>query len=119
MKRKKCDKDRQYIIMPHCREPDASCSIRRFNCAGFVIEAYRNAGIDLVTTRVEALPDVPLQILLQAYPAFAKILQNIDHRKNQWKGVRTLASLVGRICSQRIESFGRRNTQWSIPAEGR
>ena len=36
--------EEQYIIMPHCREADASCSVRRFNCAGFVIEAYRYAG---------------------------------------------------------------------------
>ena len=58
----------QYIIMPHCREPDAGCSVRRFNCAGFVIEAYRYAGVNLVITTPDSLPAISLETLLKAYP---------------------------------------------------
>jgi hypothetical protein len=71
----------QYIIMPHYRESDASCSVRRFSCAGFVIEAYRYAGVDLVVTNTDSLPAIPLETLSQAYPRVAKILESRDHRK--------------------------------------
>jgi hypothetical protein len=71
----------QYIIMPHCREPDASCSVRRFNCAGFVIEAYRCAGVDLVVTDTDSLPAISLETLLHAYPDAARILANGDRRR--------------------------------------
>jgi hypothetical protein len=59
---------RQYVIVPHCREPDESCSVRRFNCAGFVIEAYRYAGIDLLTTDAPSLPQISLEDLFRTYP---------------------------------------------------
>jgi hypothetical protein len=71
----------QYIIMPHCREPDAACSVRRFNCAGFVIEAYRYAGVNLVITTPDSLPAISLKTLLQAYPAVAGILADGDRRR--------------------------------------
>jgi hypothetical protein len=71
----------QYIIMPHCREPDAGCSVRRFNCAGFVIEAYRYAGVDLVVTDTDSLPTISLETLSQAYPAAARILTNGNRRR--------------------------------------
>jgi hypothetical protein len=73
--------DQQYIIMPHCREPDASCSVRRFNCAGFVIEAYRYAGIDLLATDVASLPRVSLDSLCRAYPVFSRHLRVPKFRK--------------------------------------
>jgi hypothetical protein len=71
----KIRRERQYVIMPHCREPDESCSVHRFNCAGFVIEAYRYAGIDLVTTDVTSLPAISLDVLSQAYPDLEQFLQ--------------------------------------------
>jgi hypothetical protein len=73
----------QYIIMPHCREPDAACSVRRFNCAGFVIEAYRYAGVDLLITNSDSLPAISLETLLKAYPdpRVARILENRDYRQ--------------------------------------
>jgi hypothetical protein len=70
----------QYTIMPHCREPDECCSVRRFNCAGFVIEAYRYAGIDLVTTDTAFLPTVSLDTLSSAYPDLERVLRSARHR---------------------------------------
>lgn len=64
---------RQYVIVPHVREPDAGCSCRRFSCAGFVIEAYRYAGIDLVCTDLASLPRVSLEMLSQAYPDISRL----------------------------------------------
>ncbi|MGW8257808.1 MAG: hypothetical protein ACWGMZ_10020 [Thermoguttaceae bacterium] len=71
----------QYILMPHCREPDASCSVRRFNCAGFVIEAYRYAGVDLVDTNIDSLPSISLETLKHAYPDAARILASRECRR--------------------------------------
>ncbi len=73
--------EQQYIILPHCRESDASCSVRRFNCAGFVIEAYRYAGIDLVATNLDSLPAISLETLSRAYPRIDRILQRPNRRE--------------------------------------
>lgn len=73
--------ERQYIIMPHCHEPDADCSVRRFNCAGFVIESYRYADIDLVATSTDSLPTVSLEMLCRAYPDVAQLLHNSGFRE--------------------------------------
>lgn len=61
----------QYWILPHrCehREDDNTVTYRRFSCAGFVVEAYGAANIDLVTAKGEALPQVSLEVLRNAYP---------------------------------------------------
>ncbi|GAB4187107.1 MAG: hypothetical protein Kow00105_01680 [Phycisphaeraceae bacterium] len=55
-----------YIVHPHTKlSPDGS--YRLFSCAGFVLEAYREAGIDLIDM-TGVLPSVDLQILKVAYP---------------------------------------------------
>ena len=43
----------QYRIRPHVevhRERDGTETYRRFSCAGFVIEAYREGGVDMLET---------------------------------------------------------------------
>lgn len=67
---------KQYVIHPHVREPDEDVPCRRFSCAGFVIEAYREAGIDLVVTESAPLPHVTLETLLDAYPDQADRLRD-------------------------------------------
>lgn len=65
------DRRDQYVIRPHVKprcEADGTVLYYRFNCAGFVIEAYRYAGIVLLLTEEENLPSVPLAVLLAAYP---------------------------------------------------
>jgi len=64
----------QYIIFPHFQAPTTGNSYRRFNCSGFVAEAYRYAGITLVDTN--NLPDVDLATLKDAYPAFLTVLNS-------------------------------------------
>lgn len=65
---------KQYVIHPHVVEPDEYIPCRRFSCAGFVIEAYRDAGIDLVD--VDQIPAVPIEMLRNAYPDATNLLDN-------------------------------------------
>lgn len=61
----------QYVVAPHvCDEKadDGTTKYRKFSCAGFVIEAYREAAIDLLTTEANDLPSVDLDTLLRQYP---------------------------------------------------
>ncbi len=105
---------RQYIIMPHCREPDAECAVKRFNCGGFVIEAYRYAGIDLVDTDMESLPSVSLKTLSRSYPNLAQLLKNPRIRdKNglEGNGPWPVARGFGRIYPECFESGYRRYSQ--------
>ena len=67
----------QYVVAPHVREEkadDGTTKYRRFSCAGFVIEAYREAAINLLMTEAAELPDVGLNTLLQQYPDHARAL---------------------------------------------
>ena len=67
----------QYVVAPHVRDEkadDGTTKHRQFSCAGFVIEAYREAAIDLLTTEVNELPDVGLNTLLQQYPDQERVL---------------------------------------------
>jgi hypothetical protein len=65
----------QYVILPHFREPTEDVPLRRFNCAGLAIEAYKYAGIDLVRID-ETLPRVSLDSLKEAYPDHADTLDS-------------------------------------------
>jgi hypothetical protein len=66
---------RQYIVKPHVEWARASETgrplYRKFSCAGFVLECYRAAGVQLVSLPDDTLPEVDLQTVLQAYPAAA------------------------------------------------
>ncbi|MEK6233234.1 MAG: hypothetical protein N2C14_00830, partial [Planctomycetales bacterium] len=80
-------KDEQYISCPHALPQSVKFPYQRFNCGGFVIEAYREAGIDLIAARAPELPFVTLEVLIQAYPSEAGTLQRPK--------LRALTGLVG------------------------
>jgi hypothetical protein len=64
-------KYKTYLIRPHVQPEsamDGTVKFVRFSCVGFAIEAYRDAGIDVVVTDEALLPDVQLETLLNAYP---------------------------------------------------
>jgi len=64
------DSRSQYVVRPHhapVRSLDGTVICHRYSCGGFVLEAYRFAGLDLVVTGEEALPSIALETLLQAY----------------------------------------------------
>lgn len=67
---------RQYVVHPHVREPDETVPCRRFSCAGFVIEAYRDAGIELLPSDEGSRPQVAIHVLKDAYPDLADRLDN-------------------------------------------
>jgi hypothetical protein len=72
-------RQQQYVIAPHVdeqRSEDQTVVRRRFSCAGFVVEAYRDAGIDLLRTERDRVPLVQLESLKVQYPSFARLL---DH----------------------------------------
>lgn len=77
---------RQYVVRPHVlpkRDSDGTVLFLRFNCAGFVIEAYRSAGINLVGMADDEIPGSSLEALLHAYPDMAKYLQDIKYRERE------------------------------------
>lgn len=70
---------RQYVVVPHVdelRREDQTIVCRRFSCAGFVIEAYREAKIDLLATDTMTLPPVSLDTIRAQYPDLAPRLDN-------------------------------------------
>jgi hypothetical protein len=71
---------RQYVIHPHVREPDADVPCRRFSCAGFVIEAYRDADLELLVAEPARLPSVDLETLTNAYSDLAHLLRSPARR---------------------------------------
>jgi len=60
------DPNGQYHIFPHFVERDGDDSCRRFSCAGFVVNAYGDAGVLLID--FTQLPDIGLETLVTAYP---------------------------------------------------
>ena len=69
----------QYVISPHVKEvrsDDGTIVCYRFSCAGFVIEAYREAGIDVLAFADEDLPPVSLDALKTQYPRLAGLLDS-------------------------------------------
>lgn len=74
----------QYVIVPHATpwiEKDGTVISTRFNCAGFVVEMYEEAGIAILVCDAQKLPLVSLETLLKAYPDQAKHLQREQTRK--------------------------------------
>ncbi len=75
---------RQYVISPHVdeiRREGQTVVCRRFSCAGFVIEAYREARIDMLATGRDDLPFVSLDNLKTQYPGFARHLDHLRLRE--------------------------------------
>ena len=61
----------QYVIRPHAvahREADGTAVFWLYNCAGFVVEAYRSAGLNFIETDETILPSVTKEAILAAYP---------------------------------------------------
>ncbi|WP_148594458.1 hypothetical protein [Aquisphaera giovannonii] len=75
----------QYCIVPHVERDQIvggrTVRFRRFNCGGFVLEAYRSASIQLLDTDEEALPQVSLALLKKQYPDLATALDRPAIRK--------------------------------------
>jgi len=74
----------QYVICPHVENvlrDDHTILYRRFSCVGFVLEAYRDAGISVLLTDLAPPPLVGLDALKTQYPEFAKILDRPRERK--------------------------------------
>lgn len=74
----------QYVIVPHAKpycEQDGTILYTRFNCAGFIIEMYREAGVSLLATDMDKLPLVSIDVLTLAYPDAAAHLQSEVLRK--------------------------------------
>ncbi len=71
----------QYVICPHTKDPDEKTPFRRFNCAGFAIEAYRQAGLVLLIDHIASLPKVTLDVLKKAYPDQADELDRAGIRQ--------------------------------------
>jgi hypothetical protein len=71
----------QYIIDPASKEPDSSKPYWRFSCAGFVMEAYSWAGLQLLVDRnTHGFPTVTVDRLKEAYPSHADDLEDPDFR---------------------------------------
>jgi hypothetical protein len=74
----------QYIICPHLKEvhrEDQTVLYHRFSCAGFVLEAFREAEINILWTDLAPLPLVGPDALKTQYPEFAKILDRLRERE--------------------------------------
>jgi len=74
----------EYTIHPAAREPDAAVPFWRFNCAGFVLRAYSEANIELIS---EAdVPIATLDDLKAAYPWASKRLDDQQFREEMGIG---------------------------------
>lgn len=72
-----------YVIVPHASALEGGTT-RRFSCAGFVIEAYRDAGIDLVDTDPQRLVRVPKDVLSGAFPVVEHPQWEQLNREYKW-----------------------------------
>jgi hypothetical protein len=73
-----------YVIAPHVKEvtsQDGTVIFRRYNCAGFVIEAYDSADIQLLDTAESSLPPVALPTLGTQYPDMVGHLERPNIRE--------------------------------------
>jgi len=63
---------KQYVALPSRKsvrdKRSGKKKYQRFSCSGFVEECYEQAGILLVTADSARMPDVPLSLILTAYP---------------------------------------------------
>lgn len=95
----------QYVVVPHMKwmYSEENRPLRqRFSCVGYVIEAYRSAGIDLIET--ERLPEVDKETLKVAYPDFGQMEQIAQNPRGS-------AYLANNLGFQGLEDLG-------IPGDG-
>ena len=74
----------RYVIASHVivvRAEDQTVLHHRFSCAGFVIEAYREAGINVLQTGRGELPLVSLDALKAQYPFAERRLDKPEDRE--------------------------------------
>ena len=66
------DKRQQYVIRPQWqdrRDPNTGIvRYRRYSCAGFVLDAYRQVRVSLLVTHEGSLPEVTKETLEDVYP---------------------------------------------------
>lgn len=68
---------RMYCILPHATpatEEDGRYARMRFSCAGFVLEAYKKARIQIVN--LDALPPVEIEDIRLAYPRLLTLIES-------------------------------------------
>ena len=95
----------QYHLAPHMEYAKTETGRRvrrRFSCVGFVLEAYRSAEIDLITTGDDStginLPIVDTETLRDAYPDLFRILDNPKlHDKFCFRGLSDLGLEEGGV----------------------
>ena len=80
----------QYIIHPAQEEVvDCNTGVRRYtrySCAGFVIDAYRVADVELLHTAAQALPEVDRGAIISAYDIDPKLLSRFGlHGDGPWR----------------------------------
>jgi hypothetical protein len=76
--------DQQYVISPHFvehRSWDGTLVCRRYNCAGFVIEAYGEVDVELLESAPSSLPPVALTTLTVQYPDMVRLLERPNIRE--------------------------------------
>ncbi len=74
----------EYVVHPAAREPEADFPLWRFNCAGFVLNAYLEADIQLVDQ--EHAPRVTLGFLKAVYSKMEKRLDDPEFREEMGIG---------------------------------
>ena len=68
----------QYIIRPHTLprcDADGTVLYWLYSCVGFVVEAYRVAGLDIIVTDEARLPPVTLAMIESAYGTIREVLR--------------------------------------------
>jgi hypothetical protein len=73
----------EYIICPMAQPPNPKTPYWRFNCAGFVVTAYGEAGITLFADEV---PLMKLAEMQRAYPQYANELEKPEVRQRMGVG---------------------------------
>lgn len=109
----------EYVIHPAAQEPDANYPLWRFNCAGFVMHAYLEAGIELIAE--ERVPAITIDELKAAYSAAAnrvddpafRLAMGIGEGDGNRRG-RSLASGAGGIRSEFAESDSGSNSECAL-----
>lgn len=95
-----------YCVFPHVREEfedDGTYLYSRFSCAGFVVEAYRFAGIDLID--LETVPSADLDAVAEAYPDYRERLA--DERWQKRLGIEEGFPVPIVFCGYVIHSLNR------------
>ena len=83
----KIDPRRTYVIRPYSKPlkgKNGTTVCMRFSCAGFILEAYRIAGIILLDTDEENLPPVERSTLEKIYPELSESWFVEWNREYEW-----------------------------------